>query len=207
MEQKEQEFIAKALGVFMRYGIKSVTMADMARHLAMSKKTIYNYVNDKDDLVRKSLIFQCTMESEHIAGICARELNAIDEMFEISRFVSGMLSGLHPSIHYDLEKYHGETFRKVKSLHEKNIYKVMTANLRKGIKEGLYREDLNADVITKIYMKKVDVVFDSEVFPPNEISFEEVYKIMFRYHILGVASPKGIEYTKQKYDQHKSIPV
>jgi hypothetical protein len=64
--------------------------------------------------------------------------------------------------------------------------------------EGLYREDLNADVIAKIYMSKIDIVFDAELFPPTEISFNEVYSTMFRYHILGVASTKGATYLKKK---------
>lgn len=203
MEQKEKEFINKALNVFMSYGIKAVTMDDMARHLGISKKTVYNYVKDKNDLVRKTLVCQCDSESEHMEGICTKGLNAIDEMFEISRFVSSMLKGMHPSIHYDLEKYHGEVFKETMEMHEKNIYKIMTANLEKGIAEGLYREDLNIDVITKIYMKKIDILFDVEVFPPSEIRFDEVYAIMFRYHILGVASAKGADYVQKKFNEIK----
>ena len=74
----------------------------------------------------------------------------------------------------------------------------MKNNLEKGLKEGVYRRDLNADVITKIYLKKIDVVFDAEIFPPSEISFEEVYAILFRYHIRGIANKRGIEYLEKK---------
>ncbi|NND95015.1 MAG: TetR/AcrR family transcriptional regulator [Flavobacteriales bacterium] len=207
MEQKEKQFVSKALDVFMSYGIKAVTMDDMARHLGISKKTIYNYVKDKNDLVKKSLMCQCLSEAEYISGICTQGLNAIDEMFEISKFISGMLKGVHPSIHYDLEKYHAEAFKEVMNLHEQNIYKIMSSNLKKGIDEGLYREDLNIDVITKIYMKKIDILFDAEVFPPNEIGFDQVYAIMFRYHILGVASPKGAEYVQKKFNEIKQATI
>jgi len=197
MEERESEIITQALAVFMQYGIKSVTMDDMSRHLGISKKTLYKFVKDKNELVEKTFMFQCNVEQCVVEEIQSKGSNAIDEMFEIGQFVSGLLKGIHPSIHYDLEKYHIETFQKCMQLHHGNIYSSKKKNLQKGIKEGVYRKDLNADVITKIYLKKIDVVFDSELFPPNEISFEEVYAILFRYHIRGIANKKGIEYLEK----------
>jgi len=204
MEEKEREFIEKALETFTRFGIKSVTMDDMARHLGVSKKTIYNYVKDKNDLVRSCLHLHADMEQGAMRLICDKELNAIDEMFEIGTFISSMLKEMHPSIHYDLEKYHGDVFSETKREHQQNVYNCMRANLKKGMKEGLYRKDLNAEVIAKIYMKKIDILFDPELFPPAEVSFNEVYAIMFRYHILGVASPKGAEYLSKKIKSLKT---
>jgi hypothetical protein len=204
MDQKEQQFLSDALSVFMKFGIKSVTMDDLARHLGMSKKTIYTFVKDKSDLIEKGLNLNHGQECQMMDGICSKGLNAIDEMFEIGHFVSGMLTDLHPSIHYDLEKYHATAFHTMREKHEVSIYECISANLSKGVKEGLYRKDLNIDVIAKLYTKRVDNVYDAELFPPNEIAFSEVYAIMFRYHILGVASPKGAAYLDKKWKKIKT---
>jgi len=198
MEEKESELIGHALSVFMQYGIKSVTMDDMSRHLGISKKTLYKFVKDKNDLVKKALLLQSSLEQKVINEIQSRGLNAIDEMFEIGQFISGLLKGIHPSIHYDLEKYHTEVFHETMLKHHSYIFTCMKTNLEKGLKEGVYRKDLNAHVISKIYLKKIDAVFDAEVFPPGEISFEEVYAILFRYHIRGIANKKGIEHLEKK---------
>lgn len=179
-------------------------MDDLARKLGISKKTVYTYVSDKHDLVGKVLIFHSKLEQETIDGIRQKDQNAIDELFEIGRFVTSLLKGMHPSIHYDLEKYHGDIFNAARLKHEQYIYRCMVANLKQGIKEGLYRKDLNAAVIAKIYMRKIDMVFDPEIFPPSEISFQEVYGILFRYHILGVSSAKGAEYLKDKLKHIKT---
>lgn len=203
-ETKEQIFLSQALGIFLKYGIKSVTMDDLARHLGMSKKTIYTFVKDKNDLIKKGLELQHCDETTVMQGICSKGLNAIDEMFEIGHFIQGMLNELHPSIHYDLEKYHGEAFKAMTEKHEASIYDCISTNLNKGIKEGLYRKDLNVDVIAKLYTKRVDNVFDSELFPPDQIAFSEVYGVMFRYHILGVASPKGAIYLDKKRKKIKT---
>lgn len=204
MEEKQLEIITQALGVFMQYGIKSVTMDDMSRHLGISKKTLYKFVKDKNDLVRQTLDLQSDVERRVIEDIQSKGLNAIDEMYEIGQFISSLLKGIHPAIHYDLEKYHAEIFQECMKVHHSNIYTSMIRNLKKGLKEKVYRKDLNADVITKIYLKKIDVVFDAEIFPTSEISFEEVYAILFRYHIRGIASKKGIEYLEKKEKKKKT---
>ena len=204
MDQKEQQFLGDALAVFMKYGIKSVTMDDLARHLGMSKKTIYSFVKDKNDLITRGLDMQHCKESMVMEDICCKGLNAIDEMFEIGHFIQGMLNELHPSIHYDLEKYHAEVFHDMLAKHETSVYDCISRNLQKGVNEGVYRKDLNIDVIAKLYTKRIDNVFDAELFPPSEIAFSEVYAIMFRYHILGVASPEGAAYLEKKWKKIKT---
>ena len=203
MENKELEIVSQALRVFMKYGIKAVTMDDMSRHLGISKKTLYNFVKDKNDLVTKSLKLQCNSENKEVCSIRERELSAIEEMFEIGKFISGMLKEVHPSIHYDLEKYHPEAFEGSIKEHKENVFNCISQNLEKGIEEGYYRKDLTIKVIAHLYIRKVDLVFDASIFPPNEISFEQVYGVMFGYHIRGIASKKGIEYLEKRLKKQK----
>jgi AcrR family transcriptional regulator len=196
--EKEQQIIIAAGEVFMKYGIKSVNMDDIAKNLGVSKKTLYKYFKDKNDLLGKALAMHCQLEDMAINLICEKDHNAIDEMMEIAQYVTSILQQVHPSIHFDLEKFHPEVWKEMQTNQHAMVYKCMAGNLDKGIKEGLYREDLNVDVIAKIYIAKMDVTFDSTMFPPNEISFPEVYREYFRYHIRGIASEKGITYLKKK---------
>ena len=205
MKEKGEEIIEQAFKVFMKYGIKAVTMDDMARHLGISKKTLYKYVKDKNDLVEQSLDFQCAYEHEAVCTIREQGLNAIDEMYEIGHFVSSLLKEVHPSIHYDLEKYHPGALKNKLNKHFENMHKCMLENLNKGIKDGMYRKDLNAEVIAKIYFKKIDILFDTQMFPPDQITTQELYAVLFRYHIRGIASKKGIEYLEQKEKKQRKV--
>ena len=203
MREKEEQLFVNAEHVFRKFGVKSVTMSDMARHLGISKKTLYNYVEDKNDLVEKSLNCEFGKKQGIIDAIVAEKLNAIDESFKISQYVTTILKSIHPSLHYDLEKYHSGVWHKHLSERNKKIYDVISNNLRKGIKEGLYRKSLNVDVIAKIYIARMDLTFDGELFPVEQISFAEVYLEMFRYHIRGIASEKGIAYLKEKLKKER----
>jgi RNA polymerase sigma factor (sigma-70 family) len=137
IEPKETELIGKVMHLFLKYGIKSLTMDDIARHLGVSKKTIYKYVTDKNDLVAKAMRTQLEDERCAICSINERGLNAIDEFFEVSRFVMELLSNVHPSIHYDMAKYHTEVFHTGFRERQAQVYECIFTNMEKGKKEGL----------------------------------------------------------------------
>lgn len=204
MDKKEERIIVGACDLFMKYGIKSLNMDDIARELGVSKKTIYQIVSDKNDLVDRVFAQVIDKECCQVENLTGKGLNAIDELFEVSKVIVQMLSQIHPSIHFDLVKYHPEVFRKRKLQQQEMVYKVMHENLEKGKREGLYREDLKTDIIAKIYIARMDMFFDGETFPPHETNFSEVYMESFRYHIRGIASDKGVKYLVEKVKKEQN---
>ncbi|MFN5295201.1 MAG: TetR/AcrR family transcriptional regulator, partial [Flavobacteriales bacterium] len=106
--EKEIQLIQGAMALFMRLGVKSVNMDDVARHLGVSKKTLYLHFKDKEDLIRRVIDLHCSMEDSSLAAIQAKNLPAIDEMFEIMHWVLSILSKVNPSVQFDLDKYHPE---------------------------------------------------------------------------------------------------
>ena len=198
MEQKEIQLLEQVDKLFMRCGIKSLTMDDIAREIGISKKTLYLHCSDKEDLLIKSFAHHFRCEEDFQNRIVSKNLNAIDEIFEVSKHVSEMLKTIHPSVHYDLRKYYPEAW-KIFSEYRKNfMLKCVSDNMEKGKKEGLYRANLNIPIVARIHISRVDIVFDGELFPANQFNFAEVFFEMIRYHIRGIASPKGIEYFMDK---------
>ncbi len=197
-EDRGKCLVDEAVKVFWTYGIKSVTMDDMSARLGISKKTLYQHVKDKNDLVAKVLRHVRTQFKEAIDEELAKELNAIDELFAITNRVAGQLRGIHPSIHFDLEKYHPEAFHEMLENKRSEIYGCMAANMQRGIREGVYRDDLDIPMIAMIYIARFDLVFDGELFPPEQFNMDDLHWELFRYHIHGIASAKGLKYLQKK---------
>lgn len=198
MDEKFSEILLKSSEVFMRYGLKSVTMDDIAREIKVSKKTIYKYVKDKSDLLCNVMQGNCTCDVMVIDEILDLKLNAIDEIIEIGRYVAGQLKMMHPSIHYDMEKYYPEVWQLFETHKTNYLYGCVADNMARGIKEGLYRDNLNIEIMVKLYLSKIDLVFDATIFPPNKFNFVEVYIELLRYHIKGIASDNGVEYLRNE---------
>jgi AcrR family transcriptional regulator len=198
---KEKQIIADAIKVFMTYGIKSVTMDDIARNMRMSKKTLYQYVSDKNDLVTKCLQHDCDLSEHRINEIVQHNLNAIEENFEISKLIVDDLKSIHPSIFYDLEKYYPEAWQKMHELRHEFTAEVMHKNMEKGMKEGLYRDDLNISVMTRLWVSRLNMIFNPDFFTLNEFNLAELYRQMFIHHVRGIASVEGLKYIEK--NQHK----
>jgi len=197
-DNKCQEMLGQVTTLFMQYGIRSLTMDDIARHLGMSKKTLYQCFEDKAEMVERGIMAHAEHETAMVERIHEEAPNAIEEMFLIVQQVGKHLSDVHPSILFDLEKYYPKAHRIFKDYKLKNIRSVIERNMRDGMAQGLYRDNLDPRIISGLYVGRIDVFFDRELFPPNETNPMQVYIETMRYHIRGIASEKGIAYLQEK---------
>lgn len=203
MEEKKLEILQKTAQVYMRYGIRSVTMDDLARELSTSKKTLYQHFPDKDTLVQEIMRLKITMDQEISDTARQHAPNAIDEMFEISQSVGDMIRHVHPSVFYDLQKYHPKAWEILENHKWNFVYNQILSNIHRGMQEGLYRENMNPELIARMHLAKTDMIFAGNLFPSNEFNLEEVFDELFRFQIRGMASEKGIEYLKKRMNTHK----
>lgn len=200
----KEETLQEIADLFKRFGIKSQTMDDIARHLGISKKTLYKSFSDKNDLVLKTLRFLNHRDCEHMDEVREKELNAIDENYVISKHVLDQFRDIHPSVWYDLKRYHPEAMKEMDEFMEKEIYQWVCENLQKGIEQGLYRDDLKIPIIAGIYISRIKDFFNPMVFDVSRYSFVEIYVETFRYHIRGIATEKGLTALQERVKKEKT---
>ncbi|MCH2235016.1 MAG: TetR/AcrR family transcriptional regulator [Crocinitomicaceae bacterium] len=178
----------------MRLGIKSVTMDEMARQLGVSKKTLYQHVSDKNDLVMQCIHLNHAAEERVIEEILSTHTDAIDQLVAITSFVAKQLQMIHPSIIFDLNKYHPSVVKKMNCHKEEFVGGTIKSNLELGINQGVYRENLNADIIAMMHMATIDLLMSGSMQRASHMKPEEVYSEFVRYHIRGIASEKGLKH-------------
>jgi AcrR family transcriptional regulator len=189
----------------MKYGIKSITMDDVARELGISKKTLYQYVNDKEDLVGKFIDNEITRRQEDICKCFRVGYNAIEELFEISMFMNKMMRRMNSTTEHDLKKYYPSHYEKTLKARREGIYNYILANLKKGVKEGLYRKDLNKEVIAKLYLWRSENAHLDELFTVEEFTSIKLFIELLTYHVRGIATEKGILVLEEKIKELEKI--
>lgn len=199
MEMKCQQILDQVKVLFMQYGMRSLTMDDIARHLSISKKTLYQCVSDKAELVENIMASHLEADMAVMEQIHSESDNAIDEMFKIAEHVTQTLTTMHPSVLYDLEKYYPKAYRMFVDYKMKTIRGFLGRNMHDGIAQGLYRDNLNVDIISGLYVGRMDVCFDQALFPIAEFNASQIYIETIRYHIRGIASEKGMVYLQDKF--------
>jgi DNA-binding XRE family transcriptional regulator len=191
MNDELKNILLKVRELYMKYGIKSITMDDVARELGISKKTLYQYVTDKDDLVGKFIDNEILMRQSEICKCFGIGYNAIEELFEISIFMNKMMKDQNPATEHDLKKYYPLHYLKTVKARREGIYEYILLNLKKGIKEGLYREEMDKEIIAKLYLSRIEDSHINELFTKEEFTSMKLFVEILTYHVRGIATEKG----------------
>jgi TetR/AcrR family transcriptional regulator, cholesterol catabolism regulator len=202
MNNDLKNILSKVRELYMKYGIKSITMDDVANELGISKKTLYQYVADKDDLVGKIIDYEISIRLEEICNCFKTGFNAIEELFEISLFMNKMIRTQNPATEHDLRKYYPHHYEKTIKIRRERIYEYTLFNLRKGKQEGLYREELNEEVIAKLYLARSENISFSEIFTVEEFTSVNLFVEMLNYHVRGIATQKGIDVLEKRLENY-----
>ncbi len=196
----------KAKELFMQFGLKSVSMDDIANGLGISKKTIYLSYADKDSLVDDviaSLI-------NHNQECCDRDKkiaeNAIHEIFLAMDFIMEIFRSMNPSLIFDMQKYYPAAFQKFSKHKNDYLYGVIKSNLERGISEELYREDLKVDVMARFRVESMMLPFNPEFHTKVKQNLATIEEEITLHFLFGMVSPKGYKMAvKYQQDRFKKL--
>jgi Transcriptional regulator len=190
METKER-IVTKARDLFFRYGFKSVSMDDIAAGAGISKKTIYQFFTDKDELVDEIV----GMELNHNQMCCMQQQqeseNAVHEVLLSLEQMNDILSMSNPLLIYEIEKYHPRTYKKLTDHKNKFFIEIIKNNLQRGIKEGLYKPGLNVDILSRFRISSVFLAFNADIFPHKTYSLVQVLHEITDNFLYGIVTPLG----------------
>ena len=205
MDSELQNILERILGLYRKYGIKSVTMDDAAAELGISKKTLYQYFSDKDDLVSKTIEYEASKRIREFDEIQDKNQDAIAELLEVSHCLNLIIQEYSPVIEHDLKKYYPAHYNRIQELRRVNMYESVIRNIRKGKEEGIFRSDLNEEIISKIYVSRIMCMHENPFFTTGELTSSRVFFEILFYHIRGIANDKGLQLLDQylKQDTYK----
>jgi AcrR family transcriptional regulator len=201
MEIKER-IQQKAHELFMKYGIRSVSMDDIALQLGMSKKTLYQYFADKDELVDAVLGDEVKRGQQDCMSCYSRSRDAVDELFITMDQITEQFRNMNPMVLYDLQKFHFNSFQKFLKYKNDFLLEVIRKNMERGIKEDLFRPEINMDVLSKYRLETMMLAFNMDIFPPRKYNIADVTREIIEHYLYGLSTLKGHKLIL-KYKQEK----
>lgn len=201
-DSKEEALIDRVLDVFLKNGIKSITMDDVAVLLHVSKKTLYKYVKNRPELVFKAASLQIYKDKTNIRAIVDKGLNAVEENMEIARYTIETLAKMNPQVHYDMYHHFPKAAIVFDNYKSEFLMEVVVSNVLKGKAEGLYCSNCNEQILARIYNNKLDMVFDGQLFPTDQFNFPDVFSTFITHHMRGMATAKGMELIDKMSDKN-----
>jgi AcrR family transcriptional regulator len=206
----KSRIIKGADDLFTKYGVRSISMDDIARHLSVSKKTLYQHFADKEDIVTLACKAHLDKHTKEIDEIKDNAKNAIEELANLSVCLKKNMQDMNPSLLFDLKKYHPKAWSVWLDHKNKFVRDSVVRNIKQGIEEGYYRPEINGQVIAAIRLELLQLAFDEEVFPREKFRLSEVHIEIFDHFVYGLVTEKGrklYQKYKEKVNNHQPTTI
>jgi len=199
----KEKILEEAGHLYMQYGVRSVTMDDIANTLSVSKKTIYQYFKDKDEIVTQSIFALIERDKQEFRNISDEAENVIEEFHLVSLCVRRMVNEINPSLLFDLKKYHTRAWEIYLNYKEDFIFNMVFDNMEKGKKEGYFRKEVNPNILARLRVEEIEMSFDNKVFPRNQFDFTEIHVQLLKHFLYGIMTDTG----KKLFESYESKTV
>jgi TetR/AcrR family transcriptional regulator, cholesterol catabolism regulator len=180
--------------MFLEFGIKNLNMDEISRKLGISKKTLYRYVDSKESLIEKIFEYEFLKWNQFLEQLSQQPFNAIEKLFEVSFRIHEEMKHINPMLMFELKKYYEPIFNDYLAQKRAFILAKMRMNLEQGVSEGLYRSDLNIELVVTLYANYLVEMHNYEMAKLNNITFDQVFEVMFESHIRAISTPDGVKY-------------
>ena len=197
LTKEDNQVLEQVFEHFRQYGVKSVSMDDIASQFGMSKKTLYQQFENKKDLIFKSIARHALLEQELINDISDKATDAVDEMVRSAEHMVLHFRQIKPILIHDLQKYYRDIWNFVMTNQNEFFTEQIRENLKRGIKEGYYRQNIDSDIIAKLYVSKTLSLVNEELFSLVEYEREHLLQQHLMYHIYGILSTTGRDHFEQ----------
>lgn len=200
MEARDK-ILSSAEELFIQYGIRSVTMDDVAREASMSKKTLYQYFENKDSLVTEVIKSHFINERVEFAEIRSKAKDAIHELILVSQCLRKHVFRMNPSLLFDMQKYHGAAWEEYLQFKHSIVKGQIEDNIRRGISEGCFRAEIDPEIMAIFRVEQVQLVFNPKIFQNDKFNFPSVQLQIMDHFIHGLLTDKG----RKKYEEYTQL--
>ena len=193
----QYRILFKARDLMLHHGVKHVTMDDLANQLGISKKTIYQFYKDKDALVMAVVDLELEDQCSKCTGAQGTADNAVHEMFLLMEEMQEMFKNMNPLTMSELAKYFPEAFQKVQLHKDQFMHSIIKTNLVRGIEQGVYRQDIDPEILSRYRLETSFVPFNTSLYPMSKFDIGKVNLQIIEHFVYGVMSLEGYRLMEQ----------
>ncbi|MFW5793439.1 MAG: TetR/AcrR family transcriptional regulator [Bacteroidota bacterium] len=193
----QERILQEASDLFVKSGVRSVTMDEISETLGISKRTLYENFSNKEELLRECISYQHSIYEKQKKEL----LNSVENPLEIIHIhitnAFKIISRIHPNFMNDIRKFHPNIWKEVFIPQRKKNILFTQEIIKRGIKHGYFRNDINPEINANIAHMQFQLLEDNSL---DEFSRKEVFEHIVMGFIRGMATEKGLKMINQLFD-------
>ncbi len=192
--------IEEATRLFFQYGIRSITMDEIAVSLGISKRTVYETFKDKTELIHTCLRDLIRRRDERRQEVISSSANVIDAIFTSMQDGIKAINTINPLFFHDLKRYYPVIWKTLYEENKEKHYNLTYTQLRKGVNEGLFRKDIHIGIVSKLFHEQMNLISDESIFPREQYELTDLFKNLMINFVRGISTQKGIDLVDKMLD-------
>lgn len=193
-EETWKNILQQSLQLFSQFGIRNVSMDDIAKVTGLSKKTIYQYIRDKDELIYKTFEFELENGCNATTDIITNYDNALETLIKITEWHANRVKSTNPVAILEIQKYHPDVWALMIKNNQEHVIPNILRIITKGVEQGYFRENMNTQIVARLHVEKIRIMFDPNIFPYTKYNLSEVYHTIQDLFIRSIVTNKGLKY-------------
>ncbi|AKD58029.1 TetR/AcrR family transcriptional regulator [Spirosoma radiotolerans] len=187
----KERILDEAERLFWKYGVRSVTMEDIARKLGISKKTIYQHFSDKEQILYQVIEGKTGRDQFAMECMVVGITNPVEELLSVLSLMQKNADQISPNLLIDIKRYYPQAFAIFRQYKEEQIMRSILENIQKGISQGLYRADINPTILARLRVEQIELAFDNDIFPTDQYSMHDIQSELTHHFVRGMLTEKG----------------
>lgn len=197
-----EKIIEEAGNLFMKNGIRVITMDSIALSLCISKRTIYENFKDKEDLIHSFLTQNISTHKNDLIKIVNSSNNVIESLFQFGKYNHDAFAKMNPLFFTDLNKYYSGMLESVKKSEKIGNGEISYLILKRGVNEGTFVKTIDIDIVNKFIHVTMNHFFKKD--DQDCIPHSKVWTSIFLPYIRGICTEKGLEYLNSFLTKNKN---
>lgn len=192
------KILSASIELFSQYGFKTITMDDIARRAGISKKTLYQHFANKQEVVQESVVWYKNQTTENCCTVLEAAENAVEAMVKLLAFFDNIYKRMNPMALFEMQRFFPEAYKTFRDLLMERDVAMMRDNILQGIKEGVYRPEINADLLARYRLETSLLILQPSLMVSDRANLMSVALEIGEHFMYGIMTPKGEE-LYQKY--------
>lgn len=178
--------------ILIKKGVKSTTMDYIARNLQMSKRTLYEMYDNKDDLISQAMEHHGEKQRAACQEIVRLAPNLMEALVKISKLHRNDLQNIDIRFFRDMDRLHPKFRNDYESRHA-HVRRQLLEMFRVGVRQGVFRDDLNFEALSRIIELQMEAIIRMEEIYTGDMAITDVFDTVMICYLRALASPKGLE--------------
>jgi AcrR family transcriptional regulator len=196
-----ERIITAAFELFANYGIRSVTMDQIAGQLGISKRTLYEAFENKNELLKAGLEYFIHIKNKEANEIIKESDNVIQAIYILRKKGEELKKKINPLFFEDIKKCYPDIYSLITSRNNNRDFSVTHALFKKGINDGIFKKDLNIELVNIFFHEIMHIAMNDKIFPGEEYSQEDMLKNILMPYLSGISTDKGNELIKKYFEK------